>query len=332
MAKAAALLDVSDLSVDFSTRSGHVSAVRGVSFSVRSGEVIGLVGESGCGKSTVARSLIQVLPRGGRVVAGRIMFEGRDVLGLSASALRRVRGPGMAIVFQDPLTAFDPLLTIGAQIAETVRAHEGVGNAAARARAVELLRLVEIPAPDARCRAYPHELSGGMRQRAMIAMAISCNPRLLIADEPTTALDVTIQAQMLELLSRLKSELEMAILIVSHDLGLVAGLADRVLVMYAGQVVEHGTVDDVLLSPVHPYTLGLIESVVRIDGARVARLPVIAGSPPRLSGAVGYCPFGPRCRLHERRCDEANPPLETIRPGHLVACSVVSSRRSAADG
>ena len=306
-----------------------MTAARDVSFDVEPGEVLGLVGESGCGKSTVARSLVRVLPRGARIVRGRIMFEGSDVLALPAKGLRRVRGPGMAIVFQDPLSAFDPVLTVGAQIAETLRAHESLRRSAAKQRAIDLLKMVEIPAAERRYRSYAHELSGGMRQRAMLAMAISCKPRLLIADEPTTALDVTIQAQMVELLKRLKSELGMAVLIVSHDLGLVAGIADRVLVMYAGQIVEAGPAENVLAAPFHPYTQSLLASVVRIDGTKVARLPSIAGTPPQLGRTVDYCPFGPRCRRHEPRCDEANPALERVRPGHLLACTVVNSEQAA---
>jgi oligopeptide/dipeptide ABC transporter ATP-binding protein len=326
-----ALLRVQDLSVEFATSRGPVSAARNVTFEIRRGEVLGLVGESGCGKSTVARSLVRVLPPGASMIGGRVLFEGLDVRTLSPRALRRIRGSGIGIIFQDPLTGFDPLLTIGSQISETLRAHESLSRAEARSQTIELLRTVEIPAPERRYGAYPHELSGGMRQRAMIAMAISCRPRLLIADEPTTALDVTIQAQIVELLKRLQDELAMAILLVSHDLGLIASIADRVLVMYAGQTVEHGSAGGVLASPLHPYTESLIRSVVRIDGPRVSRLPSISGAPPRLGRVVNACPFGPRCKLHEAKCDLRNPPLAAVQPGRLVACDVVAGGKQGID-
>jgi len=326
------LLRVDHLSVEFATARGPVSAVRDVNFEMRRAEVLGLVGESGCGKSTVARSLVRVLPPTASVTAGKILFEGSDVQTLTPRALRRIRGSGIGIIFQDPLTGFDPLLTVGAQISETLRAHESLSRAAARKQTIELLRRVEIPAAESRYSAYPHELSGGMRQRAMIAMAISCRPRLLIADEPTTALDVTIQAQIVELLKKLRDELGMAILLVSHDLGLIASIADRVLVMYAGQTVEQGPAGAVLASPLHPYTDSLIRSVVRIDGARVSRLPSIPGAPPRLGRVVNVCPYGPRCKLHEPKCDARNPPLIALRPGRLVACDVVADRRRERNG
>lgn len=320
--RTSSLLAVEDLRVAYSTPAGDVMAVNGVSFNVDDGEIVALVGESGCGKTTVGRSLIGLLPSGGRVVAGDIRFENKSVRALSRRELRSLRGAGIGVVFQDPLSAFDPLFPVGKQIAEAIRAHERIGSSAAHQRAVELLREVEIPDPGARARSYPHELSGGMRQRAMLAMAISCSPRLLIADEPTTALDVTIQAQVMELMSRLSRERGMAVLLISHDLGVVATLAQRILVMYAGFVVEEGPADRLLLDPGHPYTSALIASVVQIDAPRAARLRAIPGSPPGLIGHISSCPFAPRCVLREATCDEANPHLVPYAEAHSVACWV----------
>jgi oligopeptide/dipeptide ABC transporter ATP-binding protein len=327
----APLLEVSDLTVTFQSRSGPVRAVSSASFSVERGQILGLVGESGCGKSTVARALVRLLP-GGASVSGQVRFDGRDLLDLPRQALIGVRGAGIAMVFQDPMTALNPLLTIGQQIVETLRAHGPISRAAARRRAVELLAMVGIPNPAGRLSAYPHQMSGGMRQRAMIAIAISVGPRLLIADEPTTALDVTIQAQVLELLLQLKRQLGMAVILVSHDLGVVAGTADRVQVMYAGYMVEAGTVDDVLLEPQHPYTRGLIDSLVPLDGPRSVRLRAIPGTPPTLRAAADRCPFAPRCDHRFEPCDRRNPGLVPVRAAHRVACWAVSGVEAAARG
>jgi oligopeptide transport system ATP-binding protein len=301
--------------------------VNGVSFGIREGETLGLVGETGCGKSTVARALVGLLPPPGRVTAGTIDLAGVDLVSGSARELRRVRGNEVAMIFQDTLTALNPLMTVGAQIGEALRIHTRLRGAAARRRATELLDLVGLPDASARLSAYPHELSGGMRQRVMIALAISCSPRLLIADEPTTALDVTVQAQILDLLRQLRDELGMAILLISHDLGVMAGMADRVHVMYAGFIVEEGSVEDVLLAPRHPYTEGLIGSLAKIDMPRPRRLPSIPGATPTLFGAPRACPFRPRCPVAVARCESANPPLLPVAPGHTSACWV-----RAADG
>jgi peptide/nickel transport system ATP-binding protein len=320
----APLLDVRDLSVRFRSRHGPVTAVASASFRVADGEIVGLVGESGCGKTSVARAVVRVLARGSQV-GGQVRYQGTDVLTMSAPRLRAIRGPGIAMIFQDAMTAFNPVLRVGPQISQVLRAHTGLSRRGARERAIELLRQTGIPSPASRYDAYPHELSGGMRQRALIAMAISCNPRLLIADEPTTSLDVTIQAQILELILALKSELGMAVLVVSHDFGVVAGITDRVLVMYAGYVVEDGSAQDVLLAPAHPYSRNLIRSLVRMDTPVNARLRAIPGSPPRLAAAASSCPFAPRCEFRHDQCDAANPALFPVAEypvagGHRAAC------------
>jgi peptide/nickel transport system ATP-binding protein len=290
-----ALLRVRDLRVRFHGEQGVVEAVEGVSFSIRQGEVLALVGESGCGKSATALSLIGLTGEGQAEVCGSVSFEGVELLGASERQLRAVRGAQIATVFQDPMSAFNPVQRIGDQIVEQVRAHERMSKAEARARALAALRQAGVPEPELRARSCPHELSGGMRQRAMIALALSCSPKLLIADEPTTALDVTVQAQIVAELARLRERLGMAVLLVTHDLGVVAGLADRVLVMYAGQVVEQGGVREVFEDPQHPYTWGLLGSIARIDRERPRRLPAIPGSPPSLLRPPPGCRFRERC-------------------------------------
>jgi oligopeptide transport system ATP-binding protein len=320
------LLDVRDLTTYFFTSAGVVRAVDGVSFSLAQGEAIGLVGESGCGKSVSALSIMRLVPSPpGRTVSGQVLFDGRDLLQLSEAELRRVRGAEIAMVFQDPMTSLNPVLPIGLQLVEALEFHRGMTRDAARRRAVELLDLVGIPAARRRIDDYPHQFSGGMRQRVMIAMAISCEPKLLIADEPTTALDVTIQAQILELLRRLRRELGMALILITHDLGVVAGICDRVNVMYAGKVVEAAEVDGAFGDPRHPYTLGLLNSVPRIDRPIGARLIPIEGMPPDLAGERAGCPFAPRCRFRIDRCVEDPPLLQVAEDGavpHRAACWV----------
>jgi oligopeptide/dipeptide ABC transporter ATP-binding protein len=298
--EADALLRVRDLHVAFHGRRGVVRAVEGVSFSVRPGEALAIVGESGCGKSATALSLTGLTREAGAHLAGSVCFEGSELLSASEQRLRQVRGAGIAMVFQDPMSALNPVQRIGSQIAEQVRAHEPLGKAQAHERAVQALHAAGVPQPELRALSYPHELSGGMRQRAMIAMALSCSPRLLVADEPTTALDVTVQAQILAELARLRHESSMAVILVTHDLGVVAGFADRVLVMYAGQIVEQGSVSEIFEDPQHPYTWGLLGSITHIDRERPRRLPSIPGSPPSLLAP----PTG--CRFHER-CPHALP-------------------------
>jgi oligopeptide transport system ATP-binding protein len=321
------LLDVRDLTTQFFTGAGVVRAVDGVSFSLAAGEAIGLVGESGCGKSVTALSIMRLVPSPpGRTVAGQVLFDGRDLLRLDEPSLRRVRGGEVAMIFQDPMTSLNPVLPIGLQIAESLEFHRGMTRAAARRRAVELLDLVGIPAAHRRLDAYPHQFSGGMRQRVMIAMAISCEPKLLIADEPTTALDVTIQAQILDLLRRLRRELGMALILITHDLGVVAGICDRVNVMYAGKIVESATVDDSFADPRHPYTLGLLGSVPRIDRPLGAKLTPIEGMPPDLVEEPPGCAFAPRCVYCVERSLRESPPLlpadGAADPAHRVACWV----------
>jgi oligopeptide/dipeptide ABC transporter ATP-binding protein len=316
------ILEVDDLRVSFITEGGVVEAVRGVSFTLSRGEVLGVVGESGCGKSVTAMSLTGLNKTDPNArFGGSVRFRGRELLTLGERELRRVRGAEIAMVFQDPMTSLNPVHRVGSLIAETLRAHLSISRAAADARAVELLREVGIPEPERRARDYPHQFSGGMRQRVMIAMALACEPAVLIADEPTTALDVTIQAQILRLIERMRETRGAAVVLITHDLGIVARLADRVAVMYAGRIVEQGTVRDLFQRPQHPYTWGLLESIPRIDRERIERLHSIAGQPPSLIDLGEGCAFRARCALAFARCVET-PPLEH-RSGaadHLDAC------------
>ncbi len=316
------LLDVRGLRTQFFTRDGAVGAVNGVTFHVDKGEALGLVGESGCGKSVSALSIMGLVPRPGRVVAGEVWYGGRDQLTLSDRERQKVRGNEIAMIFQDPISFLNPVMSIGRQIAEPLRIHKGMGKRAAKARALDLMKLVGIPAADQRIDNYPHQFSGGMRQRVMIAMALSCEPKLLIADEPTTALDVTIQAQILELLQRLRADLGMALILITHDLGVVAGIVDRVNVMYAGYIVETSSVAATFADPRHPYTLGLMNSIPRVDQLRGDRLNPIQGVPPDLIDTPPGCPFEPRCpySVHQSACE--NPGLELKAPDHWAACWV----------
>ncbi|GAA2366555.1 ABC transporter ATP-binding protein [Dactylosporangium salmoneum] len=314
------LLEVEDLQVEFRTRQGRVRAVRGLNYQIDQGESLGLVGESGSGKSVSALAILGLLPRAARITAGRIRFQGRDLVGLPERQLRAIRGRSLALIFQDPLSSLNPVLTIGRQITEQLRAHRIATGRAARDRAVELLERVGIPDAARRIEQYPHQLSGGMRQRAMVAMALSCGPSLLIADEPTTALDVTIQAQVLELLAELRATTEMSMLLITHDLGVVAGSTDRLAVMYAGRIVEDGATAEVLARPEHPYTAGLVESVPRLDAPRDGALHTIPGAPPDLGTELPGCPFRPRCPHPSPRAQSEEPALSELHPGHRVAC------------
>ena len=317
------ILSVNDLQVEFAGHGRVVRAVRGLSYDIGPGETIGLVGESGSGKSVSALSLLGLLPkRVGRVTAGTAIFQGQDLLHLSDEKLRTIRGARIAMIFQDPLSSLNPVLTIGRQITEAIEAHRNVSAKDARKRAIELLELVGIPGAASRINDYPHQFSGGMRQRAMIAMALSCEPSLLIADEPTTALDVTIQAQILELLRRLRAELGMAVLLITHDLGVVAGFADRLAVMYAGRLVELGPTETLLADPAHPYTIGLLRSLPRLDRPRQAALTPIEGSPPDLASDLEGCPFAPRCAWRLDRC-WTDPPLLVLAAGERIADSAL---------
>ncbi len=320
------LLEVEGLSTVFFTRQGLIRAVDGLSFSLNRGETLAIVGESGCGKSISALSIMRLVPTPpGRIVAGRVLLEGRDLLALDEDAMRDVRGNAISMIFQEPMTSLNPVMTIGAQIAETLRIHQGLSRKAALEKAVEMLRLVRIPEPAQRARAYPHQLSGGMRQRAMIAMAVACNPKVLIADEPTTALDVTIQAQILELLLRLREEIGTAVILITHDLGVVAETAQRVVVMYAGRKIEEADVNALFAAPLHPYTHGLLASVPHLaslnpDVTPAERLQEIPGMVPPLTGLPPGCAFAPRCAFADGQCRVDSPPFVTRRPGHSVAC------------
>jgi oligopeptide/dipeptide ABC transporter ATP-binding protein len=315
-----ALLSVQDLRVQFWTARGTIHAVNGVSFDIAPGETLGIVGESGCGKSVTSLAILGLLPRAGRVVGGRAVLEGRDLVGLSDAELRRVRGKEIAMIFQDPMTSLNPVLTIGRQIREALETHFDMEKDAAERRAAELLDRVGIPSANARLRDYPHQFSGGMRQRAMIAMALACEPKVLIADEPTTALDVTIQAQILELLRELVSERDTALILITHDLGVVAGMCERVNVMYAGMFMETGAAEQVFARPRNPYTLGLLQSVPRLDMARQTQLRTIEGNPRDMLSAPSACPFQPRCRYEVQQSRQEVPPLVEVEPGHMVAC------------
>jgi oligopeptide/dipeptide ABC transporter ATP-binding protein len=314
------LLQVSDLKTYFYTDEGVGRAVDGVSFELGRGETLGLVGESGCGKSVTALSIMRLVAEPpGRIVSGRIVMNGKNLLDLSERQMCNIRGDDIAMIFQEPMTSLNPVLTCGFQIMEAVVLHQGVGKKEARLRAIDMLRLVGIPAPEQRIDEYPHQLSGGMRQRVMIGMALSCNPDLLIADEPTTALDVTIQAQILELLQRLKDEFHMAILLITHDLGVIAETADRVSVMYAGKVVEHAATDDLFKAPAHPYTRGLMASIPRLD-TPTDRLEIISGMVPDATSFPEGCRFSPRCPLADDKCRAEEPSLESVSPGHSASC------------
>jgi peptide/nickel transport system ATP-binding protein len=316
------LAEVHDLTVRFVTREATVHAVNGVSFTVQPGEVLCILGESGSGKSVTLRALMRLLPPRRTRIEGEVRIDGRDVLAMPPHALREMRGGLVAMIFQEPMTALDPVYTIGRQIGEAVRRHIGLGRHAARERALELLELVRIPSPERRLDAYPHELSGGLRQRAMIAMALSCNPRLLLADEPTTALDATVQVQVLILLRRLQRELGMGMIFVTHDLGVAAEIADTVAVMYAGRIVESGPVAQILSAPAHPYTAGLLASTVH-GQPRDRDIDAIRGSPPDLRRLSQGCSFAPRCPRRMAECRIAVPEPHFPAPGHMAACHAV---------
>ncbi len=324
---AANLLEVEDLVTAFHSDEGVVRAVDGVSFSVRDGGTLGIVGESGCGKSVTSLSIMRLVPTPpGRYERGRILFEGRDLLALPEKELRALRGNAISMIFQEPMTSLNPVYTVGQQIVEAVRLHQKLDRKAAREKAIEMLRLVGIPAPDERIDAYPHQLSGGMRQRVMIAMALSCQPKLLIADEPTTALDVTIQAQILDLLASLQKQLGMSIILITHDLGVVAEFVEEIVVMYAAKVVERAETKALFARPLHPYTRGLLSSVPSFgDNSRRTRLPTIPGVVPDLMRLPAGCRFRERCPDAIARCASEEPSLREVLPGRLVACHVASA-------
>ncbi len=316
------LLRVRNLRTEFDTDHGRLKAVQGVSFDLEEGEVLGVVGESGSGKSVAAASIMRMVPQPpGHVSADELLFDRTPLLEVSEAEARDIRGSKIAMVFQDPMRSLNPVLTIGRQVTEVLRRHQNMTNQAARRRSIELLEMVGIPLPERRMAAYPHQLSGGMRQRVMMAIAVSCHPRLLIADEATTALDVTIQAQIVELVKKLQYDLGTSVIWISHDLGVVAGMCDRVHVMYAGRIVETGAIDDVFDQPSHGYTLGLMASTPRVDGSSDDLLMPIEGMPPSATDDIKLCPFLPRCRVSVATCSEAPPPTREIgKPDHLSAC------------
>ena len=317
------LLDIRGLKTHFKTDDGWLHAVDGVDIAIDAGETVCVVGESGCGKSVTAKTVMKLIDMPpGKIVAGQVLWRGRDLVHASDEEMRAIRAKEIAIIFQEPMTSLNPVYTVGEQIAESIRLHEGLNRRDAMDRAVEMLKLVNIPTPERRVKDYPHQFSGGMRQRVMIAIALACNPKLLIADEPTTALDVTIQAQILDLLVGLKERLGMAIMLITHAMGVVAETAQRVVVMYAGKVVEEATVEELFAHPRHPYTQGLIRSIPRIDTAALhkVRLEAIAGTVPKLINPAEGCRFAARCRHAIPACTVATPPLREIVPGHKVAC------------
>jgi oligopeptide transport system ATP-binding protein len=317
------LLNVMGLETQFRTREGVVHAVNGVSFKLKESETLGIVGESGCGKSVTVMSMLRLIPAPpGKIVAGEAIYQGRDLLTMSNEEIRRVRGAQISVVFQDPMTSFNPVLTIGRQVAEPLEIHMNMTRQQAFDRAAEMLAMVGIPNPKDRLNDYPHQFSGGMRQRAMIAMALDCTPQILIADEPTTALDVTIQAQIIDLIRRLRDDLGMAIIWITHDLGIIAGLAHRVDVMYAGYIIEESLVKDLYINPNHPYTIGLLGSLPRLDLHEKRRLTSIEGLPPVLYQKPTFCPFVPRCKYRVDHCFHENPTLVSVGLEHNVACWV----------
>lgn len=317
------LLDIKGLETQFKTPDGIVHAVNGVSFGLKEGETLGVVGESGCGKSVTMLSVLGLIPSPpGKVVEGEALYLGQDLLKMSKEEIRHVRGAQIAMVFQDPMTSLNPVLTVGLQLVEPLMLHLGMTRKQADERAAELLEMVGIPKAKDRLGDYPHQFSGGMRQRVMIAMALSCSPQILIADEPTTALDVTIQAQIMDLVRRLRDELGMTIIWITHDLGVVANLAQRVIVMYGGYIIEEAPVKELYFNPSHPYTLGLLGSLPRLDEKGRHRLTSIDGVPPVLYEKPVHCPFAPRCKFAVERCWKENPPLDEVTPGHRIACWV----------
>ncbi|MCA9832564.1 MAG: ABC transporter ATP-binding protein [Thermomicrobiales bacterium] len=317
----APLLEVKNLQTQFFTQDGVVRAVDNVSFYIKPGETLGVVGESGSGKSITGLSLMRLIPSPpGKIVQGEVIFQGKDVLKMSDEQVRNIRGNDIAMIFQDPMTSLNPVLTINRQISESLMLHMKMNKEQAKNRAIELLKMVGIPNAEARVDQYPHQFSGGMRQRVMIAMALSCNPKLLIADEPTTALDVTIQAQILDLMRNLQSETGAGVMMITHSMGVVAGMADRVQVMYAGHIVETATTEEIFANPRHPYTIGLMKSIPRLDARTKEKLQPIRGLPPDLIDLPDMCPFVPRCNYAREQCEQKNPPLMEVSPGHLSAC------------
>ena len=318
------LLEVKDLETQFSTPDGTVHAVNGISFDLKEGETLGVVGESGCGKSVTMMSLLRLIPMPpGKIVNGTVLFQGQDLLKMSKNEIRRIRGAKISMIFQDPMTSLNPVLTIGKQMMEPLLLHLGMTDEQAKDRAAELLAMVGISDARDHLTDYPHQFSGGMRQRVMIAMSLACNPELLIADEPTTALDVTIQAQIADLVKRLRDELGMAVIWITHDLGVVAGFAERVLVMYAGFIVENAPVIELYENPQHPYTTALLRSLPRVDGSSIGqKLEIIEGLPPALLEKPVACPFSPRCKFVQDKCLKENPKLQERSPKHEVACWV----------
>jgi peptide/nickel transport system ATP-binding protein len=321
----APLLSVQNLRTHFATRNGVLRAVDGLSFDVNAGEILAIVGESGCGKSVTSLSILRLLDEPPAKLAGSVLFGGRDLIKLDEASMRRLRGNEISMIFQEPMTSLNPLLTVGRQLAEPITLHQGLGDAAARARAIEMLKLVGIPLPERRFREHPHQLSGGMRQRVMIAIAIACNPKILVADEPTTALDVTIQAQILDLMRDLQARTGTAIILITHDLGVVAEMAQRVVVMYAGRKVEEGSVEDIFLNPKHPYTRGLLGAVPRLgssadDSQPRQRLTEIPGAVPSLIAPLEGCPFAGRCTMARDVCRQLAPALREVSASHNAAC------------
>jgi oligopeptide transport system ATP-binding protein len=322
------LLEVKDLRTYFYTDDGVVKAVDGVSYDLQEGETLALVGESGCGKSVSAMSLMRLIPwPPGKTISGEVIFDGEDVLKVSEEQMRTIRGNRMTMIFQEPMTCLNPVLSIGTQMSETLELHMKMDKNEAKQRSIEMLRLVGIPDAERRLSDYPHQFSGGMRQRVMIAQAMACNPRLLLADEPTTALDVTIQAQVLELVKRLCDEFGTSVILITHNLGIVARHADRVNVMYAGKIIERAAAADIYREPRHPYTLGLLKSVPRLDQSRREKLEPIEGLPPDLINLPSGCSFWPRCKFAIDRCHEETPPLMEVEKNHWAACWVAMDRR-----
>ncbi len=325
------LLQVKDLRVSYYTYAGEVQSVRGISFDVEKGETVAIVGESGCGKSVTAKSIMRLIASPGKIKEGSITLDGRDVLAMSGKALRSYRGSECAMIFQDALTSLDPTMRVGKQIAEVLTVHGRASKKEAAAMAVELLRQVGIPNPERRAREYPHQFSGGMRQRAMIATALACGPKLLIADEPTTALDVTIQAQIIDLMKKMQQEMNAAILLITHDLGVVADIAKRICVMYSGKIVERGSAEDIFYRPRHPYTLALLSAVPRMDLENKQQLATIAGTPPDLLKPPAGCPFCTRCQYCMPICREEMPPATGFGAGHEASCWLHDDRAPKVD-